>query len=70
MRASREFRFRSGNTLEFFVDVQNLYGRENPAGFEVDDRRFTLLDNGEVEYLPKEENYLGFLPSFGLRWRF
>ncbi|MEM7584048.1 MAG: TonB-dependent receptor [Acidobacteriota bacterium] len=69
MRASRQFRFGSGRSLELFLDVQNVYNRENQAGFQVDDRRFALLDNGEVEYTPKEETFLGIIPSFGLRWR-
>ncbi|MEM9293484.1 MAG: TonB-dependent receptor [Acidobacteriota bacterium] len=70
MRASREFSLSSGKTLELFVDIQNVYNRENQAGFQVDDRSFALLDNGEVEYIPNEETFLGIVPSFGLRWRF
>ena len=56
--------------MEFFIDVQNVYGRDNQAGFVVDDRNFELLPNGEVQYTPKVEPWLGVLPSFGVSFRF
>ena len=70
VRVSRFVEFANGNSLEFFVDVQNLYGRDNVAGFLVDERSFTLLPSGEVEYVPVVEEWLGLLPSFGIGFRF
>ena len=61
---------RARYTLEFFIDVQNLYNRENVAGFSVDERNFELLPSGEVLYTPTEEEWLGLLPSFGVSWKF
>lgn len=69
-RASRRVTRKSGNTFELFFDVQNLYNRENVAGFSVDERNFVLLPSGEVEYVPTEETWLGVLPSFGFSWSF
>jgi hypothetical protein len=71
IRVSRFVEFRSGNSLELYVDVQNLYARENVAGFLVDERNFTLLPSGEVVYEPVIEKWLfGPLPSFGIGFRF
>ncbi len=70
LRVSRFVKFRSGRSLELFVDVQNLYGRDNQAGFVVDDRNFAILPNGEVQYTPLVESWLGVLPSFGVSFRF
>jgi len=70
LRVSRFVEFRSGNSLEFFVDVQNVYDQDNVAGFLVEDRSFRLLPGGEVEYHPVVENWLPVLPSFGIGFRF
>lgn len=70
VRGSRFVELRSGRRLEIFIDVQNLYDRQNLAGFAVDDRSFTLLPSGEVEYVPNEEKWLGVLPSFGVELSF
>ena len=61
---------RAQKELYFFFDVQNLYNRENVAGFSVDERNFMLSPSGEVEYIPTEETWLGLLPSFGFSWSF
>lgn len=70
VRVSRFVEFASGNSLEFFVDVQNVYVRENVAGFLVDDRNFTLLPSGEVEYLEITEETFPVVPSFGVGFSF
>ena len=71
IRASRFVEFRSGNSLELYIDIQNLYARDNVAGFQVDERNFTLLPSGEVLYEPVIEKWLfGPLPSFGIGFRF
>ncbi|MCY3968921.1 MAG: TonB-dependent receptor [Acidobacteria bacterium] len=70
IRASRFVELRSGKRLEIFIDVQNLYDRQNLAGFTVDERNFALLPSGEVEYTPNEERWLGILPSFGVELSF
>lgn len=56
--------------LVFFIDVQNLYGRENPAGFEYGADSFQVQPDGSVLVQPETEEWLGRLPSFGLRWEF
>lgn len=70
VRASRVVELKNGKSFEVFIDVQNLYNRENAAGFSLDERNFMLLPSGEVEYIPSEETWLGALPSFGFSWRF
>ena len=70
VRASRLVTLNSGNALELFIDVQNLYNRENSAGFSVDERNFVLSPAGAVEYIATEQTWLGILPSFGLSWKF
>ncbi len=70
IRVSRFVDFASGNSLEFFVDVQNVYLQENIAGFLVDDRNFTLLPSGEVEYVEITEESFPVVPSFGVSFRF
>ena len=63
VRASRRWLLRSG-TLTFYVDLQNLYDRENLAGFDltVDE------DTGEIEL--QRESWPGAFPSLGFSWEF
>jgi|GEM_PF-879872 len=63
LRASRNFPLRKG-ALTFFVDIQNVYNRENLSGFD-----FTLDEETGI-LLPVEERWPGFFPSVGLRWEF
>ncbi|MEM7048781.1 MAG: TonB-dependent receptor [Acidobacteriota bacterium] len=70
LRASRFVDRRNGNRLEIFVEIQNLYNRENQAGFSVDGRNFVLQPDGSVRYDEIEETWLGIVPSFGVSWRF
>lgn len=68
LRASREWK-PSWGTVGLFVEIQNLYDRENTAGFDVD---FELLvdQQGQVQVLALEEPWGGFLPSFGVTFDF
>jgi len=70
LRAGRTVELKKRGMIEYFIDVQNLYDRSNVAGYEVDERRFMVDSNGEVIYTPKEDSWLGIIPSFGIRWRF
>ncbi len=70
LRLSRFVEFANGNSLELFLDVQNVYDQDNVAGFLVDDRNFTLLPSGEVVYVPLIEEWLPVVPSFGIGFRF
>lgn len=61
LRASRAWSLPRGE-LTFFLDIQNVYDRSNPSGFdaEIDDETETLVLS--------EEGWPGILPSVGLRW--
>ena len=61
LRASRAWALRKGR-LTFYLDVQNLYDRENLAGFDlaVDE------DEGTAELEP--EHWPGLFPSIGVLW--
>lgn len=61
VRASRRWELRR-STLTFFVDVQNLYDRENLAGFDVS----VDEEAGVVEL--EEEHWPGLFPSLGVVW--
>ncbi len=65
LRASREWEKRNGD-LGFFIEIQNVYDRQNVAGFDAEGR-FALV-NGEP--VPVEEIWGGILPSFGITWEF
>lgn len=63
LRASRRWQRRNG-TLTFFVDIQNVYDRQNLAGFDL------ALDTDEMILEIDPEEWTGILPSVGLRWSF
>jgi hypothetical protein len=63
LRASRRWDLRSGR-LTFFVDVQNLYDRQNLAGFDVHPGE----DAGSVAL--EAEHWPGIFPSLGITWEF
>lgn len=69
LRASRRFQLDRG-LIELFIDVQNLYNRENEAGFEVDGANFSIDEAGLPVYTPTPETWLGIIPSFGISWSF
>ena len=68
LRASREWQTRSG-TFGFFLEIQNLYDRENVAGFDPD---FEIVEgpDGEPEVELAREIWGRILPSFGITWQF
>lgn len=61
LRASREWRLRSSR-LTFFLDLQNVYGRKNLAGFDLGIDQ----DQGRIDAEP--ETWPGFFPSIGINW--
>lgn len=63
LRMSRRWDTRRGG-LTFFVDVQNVYDRENLAGFDA-----SLDEEAGVVEL-EEEHWPGLFPSLGVSWEF
>lgn len=63
VRASRVWELR-GSTLELFVDVQNLYDRQNVGGYDLD------FDEEAGTVALEPEPWPGILPSLGLVWEF
>ncbi len=63
LRASRRWNLESG-LLTFFVDIQNVYHRKNPAGFDYE------IDDEAGIITPNVETWKGFFPSLGIRWEF
>ena len=63
LRASRRWRFRSAS-LDFFVDVQNVYDRKNVAGFDIE------IDDEQGSIDATAETWPGILPSAGVRVEF
>lgn len=63
LRAARRWPLRSGR-LTFYLDVQNLYDRENLAGFEVE------LDEEAEAAILHPEGWPGIFPSVGITWEF
>jgi len=63
LRASRTWRTGSGQ-VSFFVDIQNVYDRENQAGFDIE------IDEEQEVVLRIPESWPGFLPSVGILWEF
>ena len=68
LRASRQWQLKKG-ILSLFIDIQNLYDRENVAGFDVDFGTEVQAD-GSVLVIPLQEPWGGLLPSFGIDWDF
>ncbi len=68
LRASRQWQINKGK-LSFFLDLQNLYDRENVAGQDVD-LKFEIAEGEGVNLIPVEERWGGFLPSIGIKWEF
>lgn len=63
LRVSRRWTLRTGR-LTFYADVQNLYDRENPAGFDVE------LDEEAGEVVLEPEGWPGIFPSLGVTYEF
>jgi hypothetical protein len=63
VRVSRRWPLASGS-LTLFLDVQNLYNRQNVAGFDLE------FDEEAGEILASEERWPGFFASVGVAWEF
>ena len=70
LRASRQFQLRRRGQLELYLDVQNLYNRENERGYEFGEDAFEVQPDGSVNVTPEVDTWLGAVPSFGLTWSF
>ncbi len=68
LRASREWDTRRG-ILGFFLEIQNVYNRENVAGFDPD-FEFDEDENGNPIIIIHREIWGEILPSFGITWQF
>ncbi len=67
LRVSRGWKLSLGQ-IDAYLDLQNLYDRNNVRGF--DDFAFDLAPDGGVRVHAEEVSWGGFLPSFGVRWQF
>lgn len=70
LRVSRGWKLPLGH-LDTYVDLQNLYDRQNVRGFD----HFAFEpgpdgDAGNVRVRSEEVSWGSFLPSFGIRWQF
>lgn len=63
LRASRAWSLPRGE-LTFFLDVQNIYDRRNPSGFDAE------IDDETGMLVLSREGWPGILPSVGVRWEF
>jgi len=68
-RASRTSRLGPGD-LTFFVDIRNLFDRENPRGLDIVSPRYRPQPDGSVEVDFPTEFWLPILPSFGVSYKF
>jgi len=68
LRASRRWQLRRG-VVTFYVELQNLYDRENASGFDAD-VDLEVAGGGEVTAVSPRETWGGILPSFGIDWEF
>lgn len=66
-RASRTAETKNGR-FTFFVEVINLLNRKNPG--RTTDFRILPQPDGSYLVIPEYENWLPFLPSFGISWEF
>ena len=66
-RASRTSQLKRGR-LSLFIDVQNLYDRDNARGIDIDEEIFFQRPDGSFGVAFPEESWLGVLPSFGISW--
>ena len=64
-RISREFSVRRGD-LNVFLEVSNLYNRENPCCTEYS----VVTSANGFELVAANENWLPLVPSLGVVWRF
>ncbi|MEM7352190.1 MAG: TonB-dependent receptor, partial [Acidobacteriota bacterium] len=62
LRASRTTRIKKGQ-LSLFIDIQNLYNRENLRGVDIDEEFFFRRQDGSLGVGFPDEEWLGILPS-------
>jgi outer membrane receptor protein involved in Fe transport len=67
VRASRSWTLSRGE-LSAYLDLQNLYDRDNVRGFR--NFEFRIDDQGATVVESEAVNWGDFLPSFGIRWEF
>ncbi len=68
-RASRTSRAGPGD-LTVFVDIRNLFDRENPRGIDIVNPNYRPRPDGSVEVVFPTEPWLPILPSFGVSYKF
>ena len=68
-RASRTSRLGPGE-LTLFVDIRNLFDRENPRGIAIVDPEYRPRPDGSIEVVFPTEYWLPLLPSFGVSYSF
>ena len=68
-RASRTSNLGPGE-LTLFVDIRNLFDRENPRGIAIVDPEYRSRPDGTVEVVFPTESWLPILPSFGVSYSF
>jgi hypothetical protein len=68
-RASRIAKAGPGE-LTLFVDIRNLFDRENPRGLDITNPSYRPQPDGRVEVVFPTEAWLPILPSFGVSYRF
>jgi hypothetical protein len=69
-RASRTTRVGKKGHLTFFIDVQNLYNRENQRGIAIADPEWRQDAQQGWHVAFPEEYWLSIVPSFGVSWEF
>jgi len=70
IRASRTSRVGKRGSLTFFIDVQNVYNRENLRGIAVADAEWRFEEQQGWYVAFPEEYWLPIIPSFGVSWSF
>jgi len=63
LRLSRQWKLSRGE-LTFFLDLQNVYDRQNVSGFEI------VVEEDQEIILQSVEAWPGAFPSLGLSWKF
>jgi len=71
MRVSRTTQVGRKGQLTIFLDVQNLFNRENERGKDFDgDNTWTQLPDGNWAITYETTYWLQIMPSFGVMWKF
>jgi outer membrane receptor protein involved in Fe transport len=70
VRASRTSRVGRNGSLTFFIDVQNLFDRNNKRGIAIADPNFNWSDATGLVITFPEEYWFPIIPSFGVSYEF